>query len=156
MGVLFVSFENIVKFHQSYNRDSDGHYQITGRVDDVINVTGHRLGTAEVEDALVVQHSILHCTNTKYKFLVLSSFCKNNHELAAESAVVGYPHPIKGEGIYAYVVLKEAGSSLSMEEKEKIAKELRSIVKTKISGFAVPEKLQVRLKFLISLHTLRY
>jgi acetyl-CoA synthetase len=73
---------------------------------------------------------------------------KNNHELAAESAVVGYPHPIKGEGVYAYVVLKEAGSSLSEEEKDKLAQELRALVKTKISGFAVPEKLQVKKGFM--------
>ncbi len=70
-------------------------------------------------------------------------FFKNNHELAAESAVVGYPHPVKGEGVYAYVVLKEAGSLLSKDEKVKLEKELKLIVKTKISGFAVPEKLQV-------------
>ena len=63
-------------------RDEDGYYWITGRVDDVINVSGHRLGTAEVESALV--------GNTK----------------VAEAAVVGYPHDIKGQGIYAYVTLK--------------------------------------------------
>ena len=60
-------------------RDRDGYYWITGRVDDVINVSGHRIGTAEVESALVL------------------------HEKVAEAAVVGFPHPIKGQGIYAYV-----------------------------------------------------
>ena len=64
-------------------RDSDGYYWITGRVDDVINVSGHRLGTAEVESALVL------------------------HEKVSESAVVGVPHKIKGQGIYAYVTLME-------------------------------------------------
>ena len=63
------------------SRDADGDYRITGRVDDVINVSGHRLGTAEIEDAI------------------------NEHESVAESAVVGYPHDIKGQGIYAYVTL---------------------------------------------------
>ena len=63
-------------------RDEDGYYWITGRVDDVINVSGHRLGTAEVESALVA------------------------HPKVAEAAVVGYPHDIKGQGIYAYVTLK--------------------------------------------------
>jgi acetyl-CoA synthetase len=62
-------------------RDAKGYYRITGRVDDVINVSGHRIGTAELEDAL------------------------NSHEAIAESAVVGYPHDIKGQGIYAYVIL---------------------------------------------------
>jgi len=62
-------------------RDEDGYYWITGRIDDVINVSGHRLGTAEVESALVA------------------------HEAVAEAAVVGYPHPLKGQGIYCYVLL---------------------------------------------------
>merc|ERR1712108_47259 len=64
-------------------RDEGGFYQITGRMDDVINVTGHRLGTAEVEDALM------------------------EHPAVAEAAVVGFPHEVKGEGVYAYVILKE-------------------------------------------------
>ena len=62
-------------------RDEDGYYWITGRIDDVLNVSGHRLGTAEIESALVA------------------------HEAVAEAAVVGFPHPIKGQGIYAYVLL---------------------------------------------------
>ena len=68
-------------------RDEDGYYWITGRVDDVINVAGHRLGTAEVESALVA------------------------HPKVAEAAVVGYPHDIKGQGIYAYVTLEESATS---------------------------------------------
>merc|ERR1711872_86925 len=95
-------------------RDKDGFYQITGRMDDVINVTGHRLGTAEVEDALT------------------------EHEAVAESAVVGFPHEVKGEGVYAYIILKEGyeGQEAATE------KALKQLVKGKISGFAVPEMMQ--------------
>ncbi len=67
-------------------RDKDGYFWITGRIDDVMNVSGHRIGTAEVESALVA------------------------HPLVAEAAVVGYPHPVKGEGIYAYVTVKEGAA----------------------------------------------
>ncbi|KAK2708112.1 acetyl-coenzyme A synthetase 2-like, mitochondrial isoform X2 [Artemia franciscana] len=96
-------------------RDLDGYYHITGRMDDVINVSGHRLGTAEVEDAL------------------------DEHFSVAESAVVGYPHDIKGEGVYAYIVLKEG----VIQEHKQIIAELRSIVRTKIAGHAVPEIMQI-------------
>ena len=96
-------------------RDADGHYQITGRVDDVINVKGVRLGTAEVEDIM------------------------DNHAAVAETAVVGYPHDIKGEGVYAYVTLKE-GVTQSPDE---IVAELRAMVKQSIGGFAVPELVQI-------------
>jgi len=95
-------------------RDKDGYYQITGRMDDVINVTGHRLGTAEVEDALT------------------------EHEAVAEAAVVGFPHEIKGEGVYAYVILKEDYNG-TLKDTET---ELKHLVKGKISGFAVPEMIQ--------------
>jgi len=95
-------------------RDKDGFYQITGRMDDVINVTGHRLGTAEVEDALT------------------------EHEAVAEAAVVGFPHEMKGEGVYAYIILKE-GYEDNVTETEV---ELKQLVKGKISGFAVPEMVQ--------------
>ncbi len=71
-------------------RDEDGYYWITGRVDDVINISGHRLGTAEVESALV------------------------GHASVAEAAVVGYPHDIKGQGIYAYVTLESGRDSRAM------------------------------------------
>jgi len=97
------------------HRDKDGYYQITGRMDDVINVTGHRLGTAEVEDILT------------------------EHPAVAEAAVVGFPHPIKGEGVYAYLSLKEGRGD---NEEEQLTKELRELVKGKISGFAVPEMIQ--------------
>ncbi len=94
-------------------RDEDGYYWITGRVDDVINVSGHRLGTAEVESALVA------------------------HPKVAEAAVVGYPHPIKGQGIYAYVSLM-AGETPTDELK----KELVSHVRKEIGPIASPDVIQ--------------
>ena len=94
-------------------RDKDGYYWITGRVDDVINVSGHRLGTAEVESALV------------------------GHLKVAESAVVGYPHDIKGQGIYAFVTLKSG-----VEPSDALRKELIQHVRTEISPIATPDLLQ--------------
>ena len=94
-------------------RDKDGYYWITGRVDDVLNVSGHRLGTAEVESALVL------------------------HDKVAEAAVVGYPHDIKGQGIYAYVTLM-AGEQPSDELK----KELLAHVSKEIGSFAKPDLIQ--------------
>ena len=94
-------------------RDEDGYYWITGRVDDVINVSGHRMGTAEVESALVA------------------------HPAVSEAAVVGYPHDIKGQGIYCYVTLmggKEATDDLK--------KELRNHVRTEIGPIASPDQIQ--------------
>lgn len=94
-------------------RDADGYYWITGRVDDVINVSGHRMGTAEVESALVL------------------------HDKVAEAAVVGYPHDIKGQGIYAYVTLM-AGEQPSDELK----KELLALVVQEIGAIARPDVIQ--------------
>jgi len=94
-------------------RDEDGYYWITGRVDDVINVSGHRMGTAEVESALVL------------------------HAKVAEAAVVGFPHDIKGQGIYAYVTLN-AGEETS----EPLRKELRDWVRTEIGPIATPDAIQ--------------
>ncbi len=94
-------------------RDKDGYYWITGRVDDVINVSGHRMGTAEVESALVA------------------------HSKVAEAAVVGYPHDIKGQGIYAYVTLK-AGVSAT----EELRKELAQWVGKEIGAIARPDVIQ--------------
>ena len=91
-------------------RDEDGYYWITGRVDDVLNVSGHRLGTAEVESALVL------------------------HTAIAEAAVVGYPHDVKGQGIYAYVSLM-AG----VEGSDELLKELRDFVATEIGPIAKPD-----------------
>ena len=94
-------------------RDEDGYYWITGRVDDVINVSGHRLGTAEVESALVA------------------------HEKVAEAAVVGYPHDIKGQGIYAYVTLV-----LGEDPTEDLRKELVQWVRKEIGPIATPDLIQ--------------
>ncbi len=94
-------------------RDADGYYWITGRVDDVINVSGHRMGTAEVESALVL------------------------HAKVAEAAVVGMPHEIKGQGIYAYVTLN-AGETPS----EELRTELRNWVRTEIGPIATPDAIQ--------------
>jgi len=94
-------------------RDEDGYYWITGRVDDVINVSGHRMGTAEVESALVA------------------------HPKVAEAAVVGYPHDLKGQGIYAYVTLK-AG----IEHSEALRKELVAWVRKEIGPIASPDLIQ--------------
>jgi acetyl-CoA synthetase len=94
-------------------RDADGDWWITGRVDDVINVSGHRIGTAEVESALVGHHSV------------------------AEAAVVGYPHDIKGQGIYAYVTLKSG-----VEASDALRAELRQHVRSDIGAIASPDLLQ--------------
>jgi len=94
-------------------RDEDGYFWITGRVDDVLNVSGHRMGTAEVESALVL------------------------HEAVAEAAVVGYPHDIKGQGIYAYVTLMHG-----IEGSEELQKELIGLVRSEIGAFAKPDILQ--------------
>ncbi|MFO1247763.1 MAG: acetate--CoA ligase [Alphaproteobacteria bacterium] len=96
-------------------RDEDGYYWITGRVDDVINVSGHRMGTAEVESALVGHHDV------------------------AEAAVVGYPHDIKGQGIYAYVTLKAGvtgSDALNAELKAFVGKEIGPIAKPDVIQFA--------------------
>ena len=94
-------------------RDEDGYYWITGRVDDVINVSGHRMGTAEIESALVL------------------------HDLVAEAAVVGYPHDIKGQGIYAYVTL-----NAGVEPTEALRKELVALVRKEIGAIANPDIIQ--------------
>ena len=94
-------------------RDADGYYWITGRVDDVLNVSGHRLGTAEIESALV------------------------SHQAVAEAAVVGYPHDIKGEGIYAYVTLV-----LGQEPTAELLAQLRQWVRKEIGPIATPDLMQ--------------
>ena len=94
-------------------RDQDGYYWITGRVDDVINVSGHRMGTAEVESALVL------------------------HEAVAEAAVVGFPHEIKGEGIYAYVTLMSG-----IEPTSDLLRDLLDLVRAEIGPIAKPDVIQ--------------
>ncbi|GAB0190709.1 acetyl-coenzyme A synthetase 2-like, mitochondrial [Grus japonensis] len=96
-------------------RTSEGYYQLTGRLDDIINISGHRLGTAEVEDVV------------------------NHHVAVAESAVIGYPHEIKGEGVYTFVVLKKD----SGYTEETLAAELRELISKKIAKYAAPEYVQV-------------
>ena len=95
------------------NRDADGYFWITGRVDDVINVSGHRMGTAEVESALVL------------------------HPQVAEAAVVGYPHDIKGQGIYAYVTL-----NVGVKPTEELRKDLITLVRSEIGAIANPDIIQ--------------
>ncbi len=95
-------------------RDADGYWRITGRVDDVINVSGHRMGTAEVESALVL------------------------HDLVAEAAVVGFPHDIKGQGIYAYVTL-----NAGVEPTDEVAAALKQQVRTEIGPIATPDHIHL-------------
>lgn len=97
-------------------RDEDGYYWITGRVDDVLNISGHRLGTAEVESALVL------------------------HSAVAEAAVVGYPHDIKGQGIYAYVALMSG-----VTPDERLVTELRDLVAKEIGAIAKPDLIHIAL-----------
>ena len=113
IDTYFSTFDNVYFTGDGVRRDDDGYYWITGRVDDVINVSGHRLGTAEIESALV------------------------SHETVAEAAVVGFPHDIKGQGIYAYVTLK-AG----IKGNQELYEELLKTVSTLISPIAKPEKIQ--------------
>ena len=109
----FSTFKGLYFTGDGARRDADGYWWITGRVDDVINVSGHRMGTAEVESALV------------------------SHPKVAEAAVVGFPHDIKGQGIYAYVTLK-AGE----EPTEALRKELVAWVRTEIGPIASPDAIQ--------------
>jgi acetyl-CoA synthetase len=109
----FATFPGLYFTGDGARRDADGFYWITGRVDDVINVAGHRLGTAEIESALVA------------------------HPKVAEAAVVGYPHDIKGQGIYAYVTLR-----IDQEPNEQLRGELVQWVRKEISPIAAPDLLQ--------------
>jgi len=99
----FSTFEGKYFTGDGARRDKDGYYWITGRVDDVINVSGHRFGTAEIESAI------------------------NEHPSVAESAVVGFPHDIKGQGIYAYVILRE-GEKKHDEFDQEIIATVRKII----------------------------
>ena len=111
--VYFSSYPNKYFTGDGCKRDKDGYYRITGRVDDVINVSGHRMGTAEVENGI------------------------NEHSGVIESAVVGYPHEIKGQGIYAYVIL-----DVSIRPSEEITQEILSTVTKEIGAIAKPDKIQ--------------
>jgi acetyl-CoA synthetase len=109
----FSTFKGYYFTGDGCRRDKDGYYWITGRVDDVINVSGHRLGTAEVESALVLHHSV------------------------AEAAVVGFPHDIKGQGIYCYVILKEGVAAT-----DELRKALIAQVAKEIGPIAKPDAIQ--------------
>jgi len=109
----FVQYPGLYFTGDGCRRDEDGYHWITGRVDDVINVSGHRMGTAEIESALV------------------------SHDAVAEAAVVGMPHPIKGQGIYAYVTLK-----VGVEPSDELKKELVKHVRTEIGPIATPDVIQ--------------
>jgi acetyl-CoA synthetase len=109
----FSTFKGYYFTGDGARRDEDGYYWITGRVDDVINVSGHRMGTAEVESALVAHHHV------------------------AEAAVVGFPHDIKGQGIYAYVTLK-----VGVEANDALRRELIAWVRKEIGPIAAPDAIQ--------------
>ena len=113
MQTYFSTFKGLYFTGDGARRDADGYYWITGRVDDVINVSGHRMGTAEVESALVA------------------------HPKVAEAAVVGYPHDLKGQGIYAYVTL-----NLGEEPTEALRRELVGWVRKEIGPIASPDVIQ--------------
>lgn len=113
VDTYFKTYAGVYFTGDGARRDKDGYYWITGRVDDVLNISGHRMGTAEVESALVL------------------------HEQVAEAAVVGFPHEIKGQGIYAYVTLvKEA------EPSEELRHELVTLVRSEIGPIATPDVIQ--------------
>ncbi|BBB28660.1 acetate--CoA ligase [Neptunomonas japonica] len=109
----FSTYKGVYTTGDGARRDEDGYYWITGRVDDVINVSGHRMGTAEVESALVA------------------------HPAVAEAAVVGYPHELKGQGIYVYVTLQSG-----YEQSDELMKELRLHVRKEIGPIASPDLIQ--------------
>ena len=109
----FATFPGMYMTGDGARRDGDGYYWITGRVDDVINVSGHRMGTAEVESALVL------------------------HATVAEAAVVGYPHAIKGQGIYAYVTL-----NAGVDGTDALKKDLVGLVRKEIGPIASPDLIQ--------------
>jgi acetyl-CoA synthetase len=113
VDTYFSQFEGKYFTGDGVRRDEDGYYWITGRVDDVLNVSGHRMGTAEVESALVA------------------------HKDVAEAAVVGYPHDIKGQGIYAYVTLMQGVAA-----NDELLKELKTWVRKEIGPIATPDLIQ--------------
>ena len=111
--VYFSMFKDKYFTGDGAKRDADGNYRIIGRVDDVINVSGHRLGTAELENVI------------------------NEHDIVVESAVVGYPHEIKGQGIFAFVIVQEECSQEALEA------ELKELINTEIGPIAKPDRIQV-------------
>jgi acetyl-CoA synthetase len=110
----FSTYKGLYFTGDGARRDHDGYLRILGRVDDVMNVSGHRMGTAEVENAI------------------------NEHPRVVESAVVGYPHEIKGQGIYAYVICDMEGRT-----EENLIKEIQGTVRNIIGPIAKPDKVQI-------------
>lgn len=110
----FSTYKNLYFTGDGARRDHDGYLRILGRVDDVINVSGHRMGTAEVENAI------------------------NEHPRVVESAVVGYPHDIKGQGIYAYVICDMEGRT-----EASVVAEIQDMVRNIIGPIAKPDKIQI-------------
>ena len=113
INTYFSAYEGVYFTGDGARRDEDGYFWITGRVDDVLNVSGHRLGTAEIESAMVA------------------------HSKVAEAAVVGFPHDIKGQGIYVYVTPNDG-----VEPDEALTKELREWVRSELSPIATPDMIQ--------------
>jgi acetyl-CoA synthetase len=113
-NTYFATYKNMYFTGDGVKRDEDGYYRILGRVDDVINVSGHRMGTAEVENAI------------------------NEHPKVIESAVVGFPHEVKGQGIYAYVIC-----DLENRTEENLINEISETVRNIIGAIAKPDKIQV-------------
>ena len=109
----FATYDDLYFTGDGALRDAEGNYRITGRVDDVLNVSGHRIGTAEVENAINMHHDVI------------------------ESAIVGYPHDIKGQGIYAYVILREKSN-----DEAGLRKEINDTVTKEIGAIARPDKIQ--------------
>merc|ERR1719221_1647136 len=114
MATYFAQYPGYYFTGDTVYRDKDGFLFVTGRCDDVLNVSGHRIGTAEVESALV------------------------GHPAVAQAAVVGFPHLIKGQGISSFVMLKEGE-----EESEGLTKELVTAVRTEVGPFAAPDQIFV-------------
>ncbi len=114
-NTYFSAFEGYYFSGDGAKRDENGHYRITGRVDDVIIVSGHNLGTAPIEDAI------------------------NEHKQVAESAIVGYPHDIKGNALYGFITLKKAVSS---ENHENVKKEINALISSKIGPIATLDNIQ--------------
>ena len=112
--VYFSAFDNKYFTGDGARRDKKGMYRIIGRVDDVINVSGHRMGTAEVENAI------------------------NEHDNVIESAVVGFPHPIKGQGIYAYIICNKKVTNIAAFKKE-----IHAVVTKEIGPIAKPDEVRV-------------
>ena len=109
----FATYPNLYFTGDGCKRDENGNYRILGRVDDVMNISGHRIGTAEVESAI------------------------NEHKFVVESAVVGFPHPIKGQGIYAYVIC-----DCEFEDADKVRTEIIAEVVKIIGPIAKPDRIQ--------------